>query len=80
MKGDKQLHPLRCRSLLFVTVLLFVPLIPCYAYGDPTGGNLFQVLLPVLAMIWGMWLIFANKVRCGIRRLFRKKRGGAGDD
>lgn len=71
----KTLRRLRLRSLLIIAVLLFLPVIPCYAYGDPTGGNLFQVLLPALAAVWGMWLIFANKIRHGVRMLFRKIRG-----
>jgi hypothetical protein len=74
-QGNRTLRQLQCRSLLILTVLLCLPVIPCYAYGDPTGGTLFQVLLPALAAIWGMWLIFANKVRRGVRTLLRKMRG-----
>jgi hypothetical protein len=45
-------------------VMVFVLLaLPCYAYDDPSGGALFQILTPVLAAIWGMWLIFANNTR-----------------
>jgi len=44
---------------------------PAYAYGDPTGGQLFQILAPLLAVIWGAWLIFANNVRKRVGSLFR---------
>jgi hypothetical protein len=32
-------------------------------YGDPSGGTLFQILAPLLALVWGMWLVFANRMR-----------------
>ncbi len=51
------------RALLIAMVFMFLGVLPCYAYGDPTGGALFQILMPVLAAVWGMWLIFANKLR-----------------
>lgn len=34
-----------------------------FAYGDPSGGLLFQMLTPLAALLWGAWLIFANSVR-----------------
>jgi hypothetical protein len=79
-RKEYKLPPLRCRSLLIIIVLLFLPVIPCYAYGDPTGGALFQVLLPALAVFWGMLLIFANKLRRGARILFRKIYRTSNDD
>jgi hypothetical protein len=48
---------------------------PRYAYGDPGGGALFQILMPVLAAIWGMWLIFPNNIRRRASNLLRKLRG-----
>jgi len=51
--------------------------LPAYAYGDPSGGALFQVLMPLLAAIWATWMIFANRVRRGFAGLFRKFRGRA---
>ena len=68
---------MRGRSALFIAAMVFVLLgvLPCYAYGDPSGGTLFQVLMPVLAALWGMWLIFANNIRRRGSNLLRKWRG-----
>jgi hypothetical protein len=49
--------------------------IPAYGYGDPTGGTLFQVLLPMLAAVWAMFLIFANRIRRAVGGFFNKLRG-----
>jgi hypothetical protein len=65
--------------LLVVMVFVLLAVLPCYAYGDPTGGALFQILLPVLAAIWGMWLIFANNIRRRASSLLRKLRGTSPD-
>ena len=51
------------RPVLIAMVFVLLGVLPCYAYGDPSGGTLFQVLMPVLAALWGMWLIFANNLR-----------------
>ena len=61
-------------------VLVSLPVLPCYAYGDPSGGMLFQLLMPLLAAIWGMWMIFANRVRRRARILLRKMRGISTDN
>jgi hypothetical protein len=67
---------LRGRHPLFVAmVFVFLGVSPCYAYGDPSGGALFQILMPVLAALWGMWLIFANNIRRRGSNLLRKWRG-----
>jgi hypothetical protein len=52
--------------VLFFMTAFFLLGIPAYAYGDPTGGTLFQVLLPMLAAVWAMFLIFANRIRRGV--------------
>ncbi len=62
-------------SLVFIVTMFLVAALPCYAYGDPSGGALFQVLIPFLAALWGMWMIFANKVRRRVSNLLRKWRG-----
>ena len=63
------------RSIVFfVTVFLLIG-IPAYAYGDPSGGLLFQMLMPMLAAIWGMWMIFAKRVQRGMTNLLRRLRG-----
>jgi hypothetical protein len=65
------------RRWLLITVVLFVvlPVLPVYAYGDPSGGLLFQVLMPTLAAIWGMWMVFANSIRRRLGNLLRRLRG-----
>jgi hypothetical protein len=44
------------------------------AYGDPSGGLLFQMLTPLVAVLWGGWLIFAGGVRKRIGRLIGRFR------
>lgn len=63
---------------VFLVFLLFA--LPAYAYGDPTGGMLFRTLGPMLAMLWGLWLILANSIRRRIADLVRKFRGVEPDD
>jgi hypothetical protein len=63
------------RRVVLFTIPFFLLGIPAYAYGDPTGGTLFQVLLPMVAAVWAMFLIFANRIRRGISGLFGKLRG-----
>ena len=63
------------RHVILCTIPFFLLGIPAYAYGDPTGGTLFSVLLPMLAAVWAMFLIFANRIRRGISGLFGKLRG-----
>jgi hypothetical protein len=70
---------MRRRLLIFVFLMLIVAL-PAYAYGDPTGGMLFQVLTPILAMIWGLWMILANSIRRGTGKLVRRFRNLKPDD
>jgi hypothetical protein len=70
---------MKTRLLIFVLLMLIVAL-PAYAYGDPTGGMLFQMLTPILAMIWGLWMIFANSVRRSTAKLVRKFRSVEPDD
>ena len=62
-------------DLAMVAMLFLVAGVPAHAYGDPTGGTLFQVLMPLLAGMWAMWMIFANRVRRGFSLLYRKLRG-----
>src|SRR5215471_16411599 len=44
------------------------------AYGDPSGGLLFQMLTPLAAVLWGGWLIFAGSVRKRVGRLIGRFR------
>ncbi|HXY07381.1 MAG TPA: hypothetical protein VEI52_05940 [Terriglobales bacterium] len=62
---------------LFI-VLTFALVAPsAYAYGDPTGGSLFQTLGPLLAVVWGLWMILANNIRRLIAKARLKLRGDA---
>lgn len=63
------------RNLVVVVMLFLLAAIPAHAYGDPSGGTLFQVLMPALAGLWAMWMIFANRVRRGFLFFYRKLRG-----
>jgi hypothetical protein len=67
------------RHYVFVVVLLLVTALPAFAYADPSGGSLFQILMPLLAMIWGTWMILANKIRRGMVKLFNRLRGTVQD-
>jgi hypothetical protein len=66
---------------LVIVVMLFLSAgVPAHAYGDPTGGTLFQVLMPALAALWAAWMIFANRVRRGLTSMYRKLRGEASEE
>jgi hypothetical protein len=68
------------RHIFVFTVPFFLLGIPAYAYGDPTGGTFLQVLLPMLAAVWAMFLIFANRIRRAVTGLLKKMRGVKSDD
>jgi Na+/proline symporter len=68
----------RPQIVLFVTLFMLLG-IPAYAYADPSGGLLFQVLMPLLAGIWAAWMIFANRVRRMVSGFVRKMRGSEPD-
>ena len=69
------------RSRIVVFVALFMLLgVPAYGYGDPSGGTLFQVLVPMLAAIWATWMILANRIRRGVGDFIRKLRGSEPDE
>jgi hypothetical protein len=62
-------------DVMVVVTLFLLAGIPAHAYGDPSGGTLFQVLMPALAALWGMWMIFANRARKGLSHLYHWLRG-----
>lgn len=62
-------------DLVIVVILFLLGGVSAHAYGDPSGGTLFQVLMPALAGAWAMWLIFANRIRRSLILLYRKLRG-----
>jgi len=62
------------RVVVLVTLILLLG-VPAYAYGDPSGGTLFQILMPMLAAIWATWMILANRIRRGVGDILRRLRG-----
>jgi hypothetical protein len=64
---------------LFVAAFMLLG-IPAYAYGDPSGGTLFQILMPMLAGVWAMWMILANRIRRTVTVLVRKLRESGPDE
>jgi len=69
------------RSIVLVVMLfMLIGALPAYAYGDPSGGTLFQILMPLLAAMWATWLIFANRVRRTVVDFIRKFRGADIDE
>jgi hypothetical protein len=62
-------------GLGFFVVLLMLVGIPAYGYGDPSGGTLFQVLLPALAAVWGIWMIFVGHLRRYLASVIERFRG-----
>jgi hypothetical protein len=67
-------------SLVFFVLTFLASPLPAFAYGDPTGGALFQTLTPLLAILWGAWMIFANRVRKVVRGAILRIRGVAPED
>jgi hypothetical protein len=67
---------LKRANILVPVVAIMLLGVPAYAYGDPSGGALFQILMPMLAALWAVWMIFANKVRRVVGRFVRRLRGG----
>jgi hypothetical protein len=68
------------KPVVWIVLSFFLVGMPVFAYGDPTGGTLFQVLMPTLAAIWATWMIFANRVRQLFATAYRKLRGVESDE
>jgi len=62
-------------TALCIILMLLLFALPAYCYGDPTGGTLFQMLGPFLALFWGLWMILANRIRKLVAGLARRARG-----
>ncbi len=69
----------KCHHVVWIVLSFLLVGVPAYAYGDPTGGTLFQILMPTLAAIWATWMIFANRVRQFFAIVYRKLRGAESD-
>jgi hypothetical protein len=59
-------------SLFLILTLVLMAPVCAFAYGDPSGGYLFQVLTPLAAMLWGAWLIFAGAIRKKVGKIFHR--------
>jgi hypothetical protein len=70
----------RRANILVLVTLFILAAIPAKAYGDPSGGALFQVLMPTLAAIWAVWMIFANHVRRTLGKWLRPLRGSTPEE
>lgn len=62
-------------DVVLILALVLLTTLPANAYADPSGGTLFQILMPTLAAVWAMWVILANRIRKGLLAVFRKVRG-----
>ena len=61
-------------SLFLVLSLVLMAPLSAFAYGDPSGGFLFQMLTPLAAMLWGGWLIFAGAIRKKLGKIIHRTR------
>lgn len=64
-------RPPKYGLLLVLSVVLLIPS-HAFAYGDPSGGYLFQMLTPLAAVLWGGWLIFAGAIRKRVTKIARR--------
>ena len=77
------MFPKRDSHILFLPIVVLLVLklpLRAVAYGDPSGGFLFQMLTPLVAVLWGGWLIFAGGVRKRVGRLIARFRSATPDD
>lgn len=62
-------------SLFFLLWIVLATPSFALAYGDPSGGFLFQTLAPLAAVLWGAWMIFAGSILKGFRKAVDRMRG-----
>jgi hypothetical protein len=67
-------------SLFIILTLVLMAPSRVFAYGDPSGGYLFQILTPLAAMLWGGWLIFAGTIRKKLRKVLNRTRLATPDE
>jgi hypothetical protein len=65
---------LKLPLFVFLLLVLVVPA-PAFAYGDPSGGFLFQVLTPIVAALWGAWMAFAHNITKRLANVIGRMRG-----
>jgi hypothetical protein len=67
---------LKLALFIFLLLVLIVPA-PAFAYGDPSGGFLFQVLTPIVAALWGAWMAFAHNIHKRVAKALGRPAGVA---
>jgi hypothetical protein len=70
---------LKLPLFIFLLLVLAVPA-PAFAYGDPSGGFLFQVLTPIVAALWGAWMAFAHNINKRLASFISRRRGKTPDE
>jgi hypothetical protein len=70
---------LKSSLFIFLVLVLAVPA-PAFAYGDPSGGYLFQILTPILALLWGTWLAFAHTIQKWLGSMVNRMKGKTSAD
>ena len=68
------------RHIVFFVTLFFLLGVPAYAYADPTSVSFLQILFPMLAAVWAMFLIFAKRIRTAVAGFVRKLSGSKTDE
>lgn len=63
---------MRRGHIIFFVTLFFLLGVPAYAYADPTSVSFLQILFPMLAAAWAVFLMFAKRIRTAISNFVRK--------
>ncbi|MGA8868474.1 MAG: hypothetical protein WB510_15980 [Candidatus Sulfotelmatobacter sp.] len=71
---------MRRGQIVFFVTLFFLLGVPAYAYADPTSISFLQILFPMLAAVWAMFLIFAKRIRTAVTGFVRRLSGSKPDE
>jgi hypothetical protein len=71
---------MRRGQIIFFVTLFFLLGIPAYAYADPTSVSFLQILFPMLAAVWAIFLMFAKRIRSAVANFARKLRPSKPDE
>jgi hypothetical protein len=63
---------MRRGHIIFFVTLFFLLGIPAHAYADPTSVSFLQILFPMLAAAWAVFLVFAKRIRTAVATFARK--------
>ena len=71
-RGGARIKLQVCDQLCLAIAIVLVQTVPANAYVDPNaGGLIFQILMPLLSGIWGIYLLFRRWLSRNIRELWR---------